>query len=69
MEKTYACHVGLDVHKESIVVAVAEAGRGPVAYWSEIANRPAAIARLARQLCEARGGELPLFCYEAGPCG
>lgn len=67
--KAYACHVGLDVHKESIAVAVAEVGRGPASYWGEIANRPAAIARLARDLCEARGGALPLFCYEAGPCG
>ena len=27
---TYAVHVGLDVHKDSIAVALAPAGRGPV---------------------------------------
>ncbi len=68
-EKSYACHVGLDVHKESIAVAVAEAGRGPAAYWGEVANRPAAVGKLADRLCEAHGGELIRFCYEAGPCG
>ena len=40
-EKTYAYHVGLDVHKESIAVAVAEAGRAPAAVpiatgWNDI---------------------------------
>ena len=68
-EKTYACHVGLDVHKESIAVAVAEAGRGPAAYRGEIANRPAAVGELAERLARAHGGGLIQFCYEAGPCG
>ena len=68
-EKTYACHVGLDVHKESIAVAVAEAGRAPAAYCGEIANRPAAVGELAARLARAHGGELIQFCYEAGPCG
>ena len=68
-EKTYACHVGLDVHKESIAVAVAEAGRAPAAYCGEIANRPAAVGELAERLGRAHGGELIQFSYEAGPCG
>ncbi len=67
--REYGAYVGLDVHKETIAVAVAAAGREAPRDVGEIANRPAAIARLARELCEARGGELPLFCYEAGPCG
>ena len=66
---SYAAYVGLDVHKDTIAVAVAPAGRGAPEDLGEIANRPAAVARLARELCAAHGGEMPLFSYEAGPCG
>lgn len=67
--REYGAHVGLDVHKETIAVAVARPGREPPRDMGEIANRPAAVAKLARALCESHGGELPLFSYEAGPCG
>ena len=61
-------YVGLDVHKDGIVVAVAEGGlRGEVRDYSRIANTPAALQRLARKLGH-EGVELR-FCYEAGPCG
>ena len=44
-------YVGLDVHKEGIVVAVAEGGlRGEVREYGRIANTPAALDRLARKL-------------------
>ena len=61
-------YVGLDVHKEGIVVAVAEGGlRGEVREYGRIANTPAALDRLARKL---GGDRVRLrFCYEAGPCG
>ena len=40
-------YVGLDVHKEGIVVAVAEGGlRGEVREYGRIANTPAALDRL-----------------------
>jgi transposase len=61
-------YVGLDVHKEGIVVAVAEDGvRGEVREYGRIANTPAALDRLVRKL--AREGARLRFCYEAGPCG
>src|SRR6516164_4613121 len=61
-------YVGLDVHKEGIVVAVAEGGlRGEVREYGRIANTTAALDRLMRKL----GGEgvRLRFCYQAGPCG
>src|SRR5580692_5024368 len=61
-------YVGLDVHEESIVVAVAVGGlRGEVREYGRIANTPAALDRLARKL--SREGVKLRFCYEAGPCG
>ena len=61
-------YVGLDVHKEGIVVAVAEEGiRGEVREYGRIANTAAALDRLVRKL--GRDGARLHFCYEAGPCG
>src|ERR1700746_592807 len=61
-------YVGLDVHKEGIVVAVAEGGlRGEVREYGRIANTAAALDRLMRKLGGAGVGLR--VCYEAGPCG
>ena len=60
-------YVGLDVHKQGIVVAVAEDGlRGEVREYGRIANAPAALDRLARKF--SREGVKLRFCYEAGLC-
>ena len=61
-------YVGLDVHKDTVVVAVAEGGlRGEVRDYGRIANTAAALDRLMRKL--GAGAVRLRFCYEAGPCG
>jgi transposase len=57
--------VGLDVHAETIAVAVAERG-GAVRALGVIPNRAEAIRRLVKRLGPVQ--TLPA-CYEAGPCG
>jgi transposase len=65
----YAAYVGLDVHKETIAVAVAECGRGAPEYYGEIAHTPKKVAKLVERLSARYGGERLLWVYEAGPCG
>ena len=61
-------YVGLDVHKDTIAVALAAAGlRGEVREHGKIPNTPTALKALAVKLAPAER-ELR-FCYEAGPCG
>ena len=58
-------HVGLDVHAETIVVAVAEPD-GSVREMGTIRHRPEAVRKLIAKL----GGPSALrVCYEAGPTG
>jgi len=65
--KEFSKYVGLDTHKETIAVAVADALGGKARYYGEIANTPEAIRKLVKNLCP--DGEVISFCYEAGPCG
>jgi transposase len=60
--------IGLDVHKDTIAVAVAEDGADrAVRFFGTIPNTPEAVRRLVARL---RGPGIELrFGYEAGPCG
>ena len=67
MEKLIT-YIGLDVHKNTIAVAVAEWGlRKEVREHGTIPNTAAAVKKLITKLAST-GHELR-FCYEAGPCG
>ncbi len=59
--------VALDIHKDSITVALAgEDRQGPNLYGT-IPSTGAALSKLAGQL--AGPGTSLRFCYEAGSCG
>jgi len=66
MPKSNVRFVGLDVHKDSIVIAVAEAGRDAA---RSIGTFPSDWASLEKQLKRLAKGFALKLCYEAGPTG
>jgi transposase len=64
-------YIGLDVHKDSIAVAIAEPGRtGEIRSYGKISNSLHAVDKVIARLRKQYGKEVELhFCYEAGPCG
>jgi transposase len=58
-------YVGLDVHAETIAVAVAETA-GEVQSLGTIPNRPEPVRRLMKRLGPVQRLRV---CYEAGPTG
>jgi transposase len=68
MAESSSIYVGMDVHKDSIDIALAEAGeRGEVRHYGTIGGALGDIDRALRKII-AVGGELHVV-YEAGPCG
>jgi transposase len=60
-------YVGMDVHKDSITIAVAHAGRKPAEQWKTIPYDGIRLKKALKML--VKNGEVLKVCYEAGPTG
>ena len=63
-----AVYVGLDIHKKTIAVAVADEGqRGEIRSHGIVPNTPEGVGKMLARLASL--GRKIEFCYEAGCCG
>jgi transposase len=66
--KKYSTFIGMDVHKNSIDIAIADEGRnGHLRHYGKIDGTLFALDKVVRKLV-SKGKQLH-FVYEAGPCG
>ncbi len=68
--KAITLHLGLDVHIDSITLALAQAGsRGEIRLFGTITNDLHALEKALSRLRKAHPGAPLEVAYEAGPCG
>ena len=60
-------YVGMDVHKDSITIAVARQRQEPAEIWKTIPNEGERLRKALKML--VKSGEALRVCYEAGPTG
>ena len=65
MNKSSTVFVGMDVHKDSIEIALAD--ESEVRRFGKIGGDAASVDRAVRKLRSVHRGLV--FVYEAGPCG
>jgi transposase len=66
MKEVITSYVGLDIHKDSIAIAVAEVGRSAPRF---VGTTPPEMASLCKALTRCAKRQNTLVVYEAGPCG
>ena len=66
MKEPITSYIGLDIHKESIAMAIADADRAAPRFIGAINPVPAELCKAMRRVCTK---ESTLVVYEAGPCG
>src|SRR6266404_1056538 len=68
--KAITLYIGLDVHKDSITIAIAEPGlKGEIRIFGTITNDLHALERALIHIRKAHPGAQLEVSYEAGPCG
>src|SRR5512136_1079798 len=68
--KTITLYIGLDVHKDSITIAIAEPGpKGEIRLFGTITNDLQALEKALTRIRKAHRGAPLEVAYEAGPCG
>ena len=67
MKEAITSYVGLDIHKDSVAIAIAQAGPATPRFLGTIKPVPSELCKaLRRQRCSP---ENTVLVYEAGPCG
>src|SRR5512143_772809 len=68
--KVITLYIGLDVHKDSITIAVAEPGpKGEIRLFGTITNDLGRLEVALNRIRKAHPGAQLEVAYEAGPCG
>src|SRR5258708_14626435 len=68
--KAITLHLGLDVHKDSVTIAIAEPGsKGEIRLLGTITNDMHALEKALIRIRKAHPNAQLEVAYEAGPCG